>query len=762
MRIWHSFLLIIVLALISLPAFANVQKEQGSICFSDDDGDGKSEHMQFPIPGHSLFSIYPDDPLGDFIGDDATCGMPKSYTEFPDLFLTGELGYTPGGTCMDGEMPLVEDTYSGGYKLFLLDSATCTYIEAMSMDIVIKNAPLQMYCPDAKFAFEFNKAQINNFISSPILDYFAAQPDCPLSWGVVDISSASIDDVGALVKTGQSFCADAQFTYLPGVACSGCDDCGVESNGRMMTQMARHHYMTGRAAVCSDPSGEGVSCTPPMRLPEREVGTFKSAAAGVEAFMPDFGKLGLQALPSTPEDLVEFTNATDLLAMDHFKDGLINGSFLILETQNRVYEHTKTVCDRASGDVLEHVIDHRERGMVFPIAVLTDLKKDKRSYAVSFVIADDGAVYSRWRISDYPALEGRKIYNVQLWSCSLQETIRLLNAELDRIEEVMGTVAFEPEQVLHRVPSAYFLAADKLGATTAFHLGGQTGGLHLEGKYYPEDDPQNAKTFKRDLAEGGRQLVDLPLALDAQVKLVNDQGVVLDEVYLTDGAFTSFDDTAFEEGSSSMQTSVNENCRRDDGEEGDLALTGCAQTSGMVDSYAVITRTLAGGASPYDVGEFDAISFDYQSNVSLVLCMESRSRYGLPQSCVTLPATKGMISKQVRMSDFSIYRSPLEAPVLNDIVAISWNAWNPDREAGNYQADFAVENVYLRAKSVDSDAADFEGGDSGELSADRPAYSAQASDVAENGCQGTPQTSAVLMLMLLLGSALVIRRRVMA
>ncbi len=732
MTIKRTLILLSLLMLIALPANANVLKETGTVCFADGNSDGFSEEINFPNPTSNLLDIFPDDPLGQYVGFDATCGMEKSYSVFPNLSLTSEISYYPtcedGGDvdcdeCFNSEMPLTEGVYPEAYKLYVLDSTTCSYVEVLRMDIIIKNAPLSNWCPKTGFAFEFNHSVINNFIDSPLLDYYASQPECPYSWGYVEITSDDVFDFGAKIKDGEDFCADAKFFQFPGVACSGCDDCGVESNGRMATAMSKRHYLRGQSAVCSDPSGEGVSCEKLMRDPQRSKNS--ATAVNLEMLFPDFESLNLQAFPSTPEHLADITNARDLIAMDHFKDGTTNGAILLLETTEQAYEHSKTICDRVSGEFLEYVTSVRERGMTFPVAVIHKGNDQKRSFAVTIVVAD-GKVYSHLRLDEYPKFEGKEVYNIQLWACSPIEMQRILKAELEKLEEVFGTLTYDTRA--KNIPDAYIMSAKKTSRNIDLRMSGvnEDKQLRLVGRYWPEENSGSSQALDIAVPTGTSMSEELPNFIDMDAKLVDADGNVYDQIYLSDGEFSAFDDSEFGDGNSSSKHDINNYCKRSmAGDEDDLIITGCGTLVGSIDGYGAIIRPMLGGNSPWNLNTYESVAFNYKSNVDLVMCIESKSRYGLSQNCVSVAANKDWEDIEINLADFELYQEGKPA-ILDDIVAISWNAWNPDKASGQFDVNYGIQSVLFK-KTADVAATE------------------------ASGCNQTnaPATSAILLISLL-------------
>jgi hypothetical protein len=54
-------------------------------------------------------------------------------------------------------------------------------------------------------------------------------------------------------------------------------------------------------------------------------------------------------LQSTPTDLLELTNATEVLSVDYFDGNERQAVCLVTKTDGEVYSHTKSICDRVGG-----------------------------------------------------------------------------------------------------------------------------------------------------------------------------------------------------------------------------------------------------------------------------------------------------------------------------------------------------------------------------------------------------------------------------
>jgi hypothetical protein len=65
-----------------------------------------------------------------------------------------------------------------------------------------------------------------------------------------------------------------------------------------------------------------------------------------EALVPEIGSDSTDAFKSTPTDLLELTNATEVLSVDYFDGNERQAVCLVTKTDGEVYSHTKSICDR--------------------------------------------------------------------------------------------------------------------------------------------------------------------------------------------------------------------------------------------------------------------------------------------------------------------------------------------------------------------------------------------------------------------------------
>jgi len=139
---------------------------------------------------------------------------------------------------------------------------------------------------------------------------------------------------------------------------------------------------------------------------------------------------------TSPIDLESITIADIIWSADYFKDDMRYATIFATETSEKVYDHTKVVCDRLSGSEL---IDIREVEIKDNTMILSSLLTPENNieYSISFSLMMENEskyrVFSRWAVDQYSSTG--KHYNFQIWSSAPFSTINMVMEILDVIED---------------------------------------------------------------------------------------------------------------------------------------------------------------------------------------------------------------------------------------------------------------------------------------------------------------------------------------
>ncbi|MBV1860219.1 MAG: thrombospondin type 3 repeat-containing protein [Nannocystaceae bacterium] len=405
---------------------------------------------------------------------------------------------------------------------------------------------------------------------------------------------------------------------------------GLESNGRLAARLARRAIQRSRL-------------TPGPVVGHR-------AATLLEQLAPPAGILGVDSADSTPGDLVDLTSASDVFARDYFdENGHRVGGILILQTVGGTYEHSKVVCDRSQGAVLDDIVVSRigEHDVLRAKLVRDGGRFVDRMAAFSIHESDTedtSALFSYWLTSEYPEVKpDARATRVQVWSSMPGGETLLAREVLGRAESRHGALA-KPgdEQLLSdealdrgdtlpeaapqaHVPSHYFSQGRKLGNTLSLTLAAPSGAsvetlsLRLVGL---ADDALSEETLEFPLhAETGAAEIELDVGsvLDVTVELVAN-GEIQDRLWLSDGAWAAYDDslwggtthTSFSRSDCTPRTSF-----------GEFELSGCAGITADVQgdtAFAGVARHLA---RPLALAGYRSLSAYVESDRDLRLCAQT-------------------------------------------------------------------------------------------------------------------------------------------
>ncbi len=428
---------------------------------------------------------------------------------------------------------------------------------------------------------------------------------------------------------------------------------GLESNGRLASDLA------ARAVARSGWSGpESKDGSVAARRSALAVGP---AAPQLLLLLPESGPDGSTRVDATPSDLPDLTNAKSVASADYLdQKGNRVGTALILETQGQYYEHSKILCDRASGSVLD-LVDAQHvmpEGEFLRTALRNDKHKTGES-AVEFKLIEqaDGTyvAHSAWLQDDYPKLTGKeRVLNVQTWS-------RRPGYELALAREILQAASTRPPSSV-KVPSSYFQFGRTLGSHIealvnsdgADGLTMRTTRLLPSGVLVSDEQPLRMLTFQQGFEP----------YLDVTMELLDSNRKVMDRLWMSDGAWTKLDDSLWG-GKTQVLASSFIGCELTENtawKREELALAGCAKISAQVSEFAGVARHLGGGFAPLDVSAYQSVSFALRTSAPIRVCLESQSRVGSEQPCVTLPASPQGASVTLPMSAFVQANTCLPVP----------------------------------------------------------------------------------------------------
>lgn len=256
-------------------------------------------------------------------------------------------------------------------------------------------------------------------------------------------------------------------------------------------------------------------------------------------YFPETG-MGSNEFPhiATSSDLINYANADDAFSLDYYLGVDRVSAALVTTTTNRIYDHSKSICDRLNGSILKDTRPVTLSGheMIFAIIEKPD---GNNEYAISFSIREDvieNELLSFWNIGAYPV---GNFKNFQVWGVSMGQVCHIVNHILAKLEEEKTLISYSQ---VERVPSVF--------VSSAYYRNQQ---LHLNiiNKVEATSITMNAnlrRTEQMDTESISQQIalsgdyyqtivIDTGFLFDIGVALIYQGSSIYDALYLADGSW---------------------------------------------------------------------------------------------------------------------------------------------------------------------------------------------------------------------------------
>ncbi len=278
-----------------------------------------------------------------------------------------------------------------------------------------------------------------------------ADGDCDFDTScIVEICGNGIDDDGdGLVDCADGDCSSVQSQCVE-ICGNGVDDdgdglvdgydpdcnvstsynAGLESSNRLADKIARRNYTRVlNSKWVAEYSPFSNSYAPQMMNTGRNL--------NIASCIPD-SVMNYSTMDATPNDLIDLSNATQVAAVDYLDGNQRIGGIMAVKTENEVYEHSKYICDRMGGAVLEDVSYIRYRGQNLILYKITNMDGQKEvavSLSAAITEKDSLVIENHWNTSDY--IRADYFLNFQIWANSTAELSKLLLALDNKLAAIL-------------------------------------------------------------------------------------------------------------------------------------------------------------------------------------------------------------------------------------------------------------------------------------------------------------------------------------
>ncbi len=254
---------------------------------------------------------------------------------------------------------------------------------------------------------------------------------CPTAPVPQEICGNGIDDDGdGLIDCDDPSCSGVQECPVAEDISSG-NRGGLESNNRLSQKISQRNFERKKSGYSFDKkTARKIEKKSDYGTPNR------SSDLIIEDFIPQDILEQTEAIESTPYDLIEITNATEIISVDYVREDETVAALMIFKTEDGVYEHTKYICDRLVGaelisvstielngqNFIKSIIKNEDGNTEFVLSLSAKLTNQEANFAIE----------SHWNLDAYE--QDVEFYNFQVWTNSLDDLLNLSTEILNLIE----------------------------------------------------------------------------------------------------------------------------------------------------------------------------------------------------------------------------------------------------------------------------------------------------------------------------------------
>ncbi len=527
-----------------------------------------------------------------------------------------------------------------------------------------------------------------NFIDAVTVQSISASCENPRP-GNVEICANGIDDDGdGLIDNDDPDCST-----------SGGNDGGLESNGRLAEKIFQRTLNRRiEPSIVKNEKSQMI-----RKVKTKGYGVFNQvnqrSLLSVEEFIPLDTIENTETYISSPKDLEAITNATEVFSVDIFRDDNRLAAIFASTTENGVYEHTKYICDRLKGGIINDLRSERIGYADFIVADLIQ-PEGNREYAISFSAreTEDGKldIQSHWSLEFYP--QNERYYNFQIWASNMEDLKKLTFKTMQLLNEykqvgTMTTTAAPSVFVSHGEYSHGKLDLKLINKKSSTSI-------TLEGERTQTETMTKESINQSSSIEGHySEFVTLNVGsvYDMGFRIKHDNDHIFDDLFIADGLW--FIDT--KDGNLEYEVAP-----ESENPTGDIyPLERSIEVSGTFNNTLSIYRSMKANFRSVDVNDFNTLHFNVSGAQAMQIVLIKRSITEWDAQYKTSITTTGA-SNEINIP-FSRFSNGTDEQIdLSDIQAIIFKFEN-DGESEEFDIeisslDFRNEADHLPENTFDN------------------------------------------------------------
>ena len=455
----------------------------------------------------------------------------------------------------------------------------------------------------------------------------------------------------------------------PDCSTSGGNNGGLESNGRLAEKI----FQRSLERRIEPSKIKNAKADMIRRERTATYGVFGGAnersLVSIEDFIPLDTLSNSETYISSPDDLVNITNATEVYSVDIFRNDNRVAAVFATTTENGVYEHTKYICDRLKGGIINDITTMEIGGTDY---IVTDLiqPEGNREFALSFSARENKngflSVESHWSLENYPA--DNSYYNFQIWANSEEDLKALTLKTLQLLYD------FNPIQNIttSKPPSVFVSQGEYKNGKLDLKLINKVNSTNIsvEGER-SATETTNSEAINTSASISGNYSefvsIEVGSVYDMGFRIKHANDTVFDDLFIADGLW--FIDTQED----NIQYEVSPNI--EDYKSDAYQLERSIKVSGTVTNSINVYRSMKPNFVSVDVSDFNTLHFDVtgEHSMQVILIKKSISEWG-NQFKTSITTTGASNEINIPLSRFS--NGSEEQITLNDIQAVIFKIEN--------------------------------------------------------------------------------------
>jgi len=392
--------------------------------------------------------------------------------------------------------------------------------------------------------------------------------------------------------------------------CSDGNDGGVESNGNLANKLATRQYE--RKSTNYNFYGNYTS------LQKLENSISKRSVSTLNSLIPFVGPDNAPAFISTPTDLLNMSNAEEVLSVDYLKGQNNLGAILATRTENgEVYNHTKIICDRLIGAELQQLEYVSINDKIFIISKIRQAN-GSTDYAVSFSVAksSNGNYFAdcRWNNADYSFNATDSVFNFQVWTIAYDQTVQMVQKVLNKLEK-NNSVTYK-NIAAPVIPNVYVKTGSYQNGILQLILENESNAseVYLNGNYASVENGARVDFGEVLPIEiiNGKSVVnyEIGFVFDAGFSVENDVIGGRDVIYFADGPWG----TSYSELNATQNSFEVFDHDPNYYSQNEYAVERAVKVTGLVNTEFTVFKSLKVGNQSVDLSAYNQIVFDVKNS----------------------------------------------------------------------------------------------------------------------------------------------------